>query len=318
MAVELLHGDCLDKMKHIESSSVDLILTDLPYGTISGIGSKGIDSYDRLGTVDWDNVIDFKLLFEHFDRILRKRGKILLFAQQPFTTGLINNAPSNIKFGHTLFWDKGHFANCLTVKKACVNYIEEILLFSKIDDPNDGHDARTYFEEQRQLIKHMSYHEINKNCFGSASNGGGMASNILTPTKKNWTFPTKEKYEALQSLGICLEPYEKLKVMDNNHKVKFASTFNLWEGEKYKSNLFKYKKDYTGHHPTQKPVKLLEDLIKTYSNENDLVVDATMGSGSTGVACKNTNRNFIGIERDDEYFDIASKRINKPRITDFS
>jgi len=61
-----------------------------------------------------------------------------------------------------------------------------------------------------------------------------------------------------------------------------TSTFNLWEGNKYKSNILKYKKDYTGHHPTQKPVLLLEDLIKTFSNENDLVVDLTMGSGSTG------------------------------------
>ena len=88
------------------------------------------------------------------------------------------------------------------------------------------------------------------------------------------------------------------------------STFNLWEGNKYKSNILKYKKDYDGHHPTQKPILLLEDLIKTFSNENDLVVDLTMGSGSTGVACVNTNRKFIGIEQDENYFEIAEKRIN--------
>lgn len=63
-------------------------------------------------------------------------------------------------------------------------------------------------------------------------------------------------------------------------------------------------------HPTQKPVKLLEYLINTYTNEGDVVLDNTMGSGSTGVACKNTNRNFIGIEKDDKYFEIAEKRIN--------
>ena len=87
------------------------------------------------------------------------------------------------------------------------------------------------------------------------------------------------------------------------------STFNLWEGNKYKSNILKYKKDYNGYHPTQKPVLLLEDLIKTFSNEGDTVVDLTMGSGSTGVACKNTGRNFIGIELNDEYFGIAKERI---------
>lgn len=85
--------------------------------------------------------------------------------------------------------------------------------------------------------------------------------------------------------------------------------FNLWEGKKHKSNILKYKKDYDGYHPTQKPVSLLEDLVKTFSNEGDLVVDLTMGSGSTGVACKNTGRNFVGIELDEEYFKIAQSRI---------
>ena len=103
--------------------------------------------------------------------------------------------------------------------------------------------------------------------------------------------------------------FAELKEIDNEFKKKFASTFNLWEGKKYKSNILKYKKDYTGHHPTQKPVLLLEDLIKTFSNEKDLVVDLTMGSGSTGVACCNTNRDFIGIELDKEYFKIAEQRI---------
>ncbi len=87
------------------------------------------------------------------------------------------------------------------------------------------------------------------------------------------------------------------------------ATFNLWEGKKYKSNILKYKKDYDGYHPTQKPVLLLEDLIKTFSNENDLVVDLTMGSGSTGVACKKSNRHFIGIEKDETYFKLAVERV---------
>ena len=104
--------------------------------------------------------------------------------------------------------------------------------------------------------------------------------------------------------------YSILKQQENEFKEKTKSTFNLWEGGKYKSNILKYKKDYDGYHPTQKPVLLLEDLIKTFSNENDLVVDLTMGSGSTGVACKNTKRDFIGIEMNEEYFKIAEKRIN--------
>ena len=73
--------------------------------------------------------------------------------------------------------------------------------------------------------------------------------------------------------------------------------------------MFLYFKTERGLHPTQKPFALLEYLIKTYTNENDTVLDFTMGSGSTGVACKNLNRNFIGIEKDEKYFDIAKQRI---------
>ena len=114
-------------------------------------------------------------------------------------------------------------------------------------------------------------------------------------------------------------PFNKLAEIDRPFKSKLnddynninPATFNLWEGNKYKSNILKYKKDYNGYHPTQKPVLLLEDLIKTFSNENDLVVDLTMGSGSTGVACKNTNRNFIGIEKDENYYNIAVRRVSE-------
>ena len=82
------------------------------------------------------------------------------------------------------------------------------------------------------------------------------------------------------------------------------------EKQKYKSNVFEYKKDYDGYHPTQKPILLLEDLIKTFSNDGDTVVDLTMGSGSTAIACMNTGRNFIGFELDEGYFNIANERIS--------
>ncbi|HQK63504.1 MAG TPA: site-specific DNA-methyltransferase [Methanofastidiosum sp.] len=81
-------------------------------------------------------------------------------------------------------------------------------------------------------------------------------------------------------------------------------------GQRYPKTVIKFNKEY-GLHPTQKPVALLEYLIKTYTNENETVLDNCMGSGSTGVACINTNRNFIGIEKDDKYFEIAKSRIEK-------
>ena len=81
--------------------------------------------------------------------------------------------------------------------------------------------------------------------------------------------------------------------------------------ERYPKSVLRFAKDVqkTALHPTQKPVALLEFLIKTYTNENSLVLDNCMGSGSTGIACLNTNRDFIGIEKDDKYFEIAKQRI---------
>jgi site-specific DNA-methyltransferase (adenine-specific) len=106
---------------------------------------------------------------------------------------------------------------------------------------------------------------------------------------------------------------EKIQADRDRYLAEFAADypviFNLPKGKKYKSNVLEYKKDYTGLHPTQKPIALMEDLIRTYTNEGQLVLDFTMGSGTTGVACKNLNRRFIGIELDKDYFEIAQKRI---------
>ena len=101
--------------------------------------------------------------------------------------------------------------------------------------------------------------------------------------------------------------YDKLLEVDN----RTSCRFNLENGAKFKGNVLAYKKDGGGFHPTQKPVALMEDLIKTYTNEGETVLDFTMGSGTTGAACANTRRNFIGIELDEEYFNIAVKRIAK-------
>ena len=113
------------------------------------------------------------------------------------------------------------------------------------------------------------------------------------------------------------KPYEELKQIDTEFRTKlkdelnkkYPSVFNLPPNAKYKSNVLEYKKDYDGYHPTQKPVALLEDLIKTYSNEGDNVLDFTAGSGSTGVACMNTNRKFTLIEKEEKYFNILKSRL---------
>ena len=292
----------------IENGSVDLILTDLPYGTVKGLGGD-IEKYKILSNCDWDNIIDTKNIFEISNRILRKNGKMILTANQPFTTELISKAIPNLPHCYNMYWDKMHFANCLVANKAPVSYIEDVLVFSKNHETEAIHPLRPYFKDVINFIG-LNLKQINTKL------GHRRAEHTFYIDSTQYGLCTEKTYlELIEVFGIDnineFKTFAEIKEVDTIYKDRFSSTFNLWEGKKYKSNILKYKKDYTGHHPTQKPVLLLEDLIKTFSNENDLVVDLTMGSGSTGVAAQNTNRRFIGIEKDENYFKIAETRIKE-------
>jgi site-specific DNA-methyltransferase (adenine-specific) len=304
--IQLYKGDCLIESDNIESGSVDLILTDLPYGTVKGLGGD-IEKYKRLSNSYWDNVIDTNEVYNIANRILRKNGKMVLFCQEPFTTELVTKAIPNVPFCYRMIWEKDHYANALLSKKAPVNYYEDILVFSKNYDFEGLHPLRPYFTKVIDFVGLRKKTIIEKI--------GQRADHVLRVKSSQFDLCTESTYlELVDVFGIDnmkgYKDYEELKVIDNEFKKQYASTFNLWEGKKYKSNILKYKKDYDGYHPTQKPVLLLEDLIKTFSNKGDLVVDLTMGSGSTGVACANTKRSFIGIEQDDKYFAIAQDRID--------
>jgi DNA modification methylase len=305
--IKLIKGDCLTVSDEIKDGSVDLILTDLPYGTVKDLGNSETIQHGMKGKTEWDTVIDSTKIFNIANRILRKNGKMILFAQQPFTNELINKAISNVPFNYSMIWEKDHFANALTAKKAPLNYYEDVLVFSKTIEDKREHPLQDYF--YAEFVK--SRITVKEYC---SKLGTKHASHFFT---KGMQFRTpNEKYlKQLQDLtglfNITIEQVnQKQKEFLEYNRNKFASTFNLWEGKKFKSNILEYKKDYTGLHPTQKPILLLEDLIKTFSNKKDLVVDLTMGSGSTGVACKNTERKFIGIELDENYFNIASKRLS--------
>lgn len=290
-----MQGDCLIEAENIPSGSVDLILTDLPYGTMNGFNG-----------IDWDFAIDPKEVYAIANRILRKNGKMVLFSQEPYTSKLINNAIPNVPFSYRMIWEKDNFANALLVNKAPVSYYEDILVFSKTHDHESLHPLRRYFKSI------LDYIGLTKK--GIVERIGQKADHAFRTDSTQFGLCTEATYsELIQLFGIDkmqgFKTFTELKLIDEQFKKDLPSTFNLWEGNKFKSNILRYKKDYDGYHPTQKPVALLEDLIKTYSNEGDTVVDLTMGSGSTGVACKNTGRNFVGIELNDEYFGIAKERI---------
>lgn len=299
--IQLIKGDCLIESDKIESGSVDLILTDLPYGNMNTDGGR------KLGINGWDLAIEPSKVYEIANRILRKNGKMVLFSQEPYTSKLITEAIPNVPFSYRATWEKDNFANALGVNSNMVSFTEDILIFSKYYETEAIHPLRPYFKKVMEFIN-LNLKQINTKL------GHRKAEHTFYINSTQYGLCTENVYnELIEVFSIDFmndfKYYAELKEIDDQFKKEFASTFNLWEGEKYKSNILKYKKDYNGYHPTQKPVLLLEDLIKTFSNENDLVVDLTMGSGSTGVACVNTNRKFIGIEKDDKYFEIAKKRI---------
>ena len=315
--MQLIQGDCLIESAKIETGSVDLILTDLPYGTVTNIASRDTVKHGMQNKTNWDCVIETEKIYEIANRILRKNGKMVLFAQQPFTTELISKQIPNLPFNYSMIWKKDHFANSLIAKKAPLNYYEDVLVFSKSylkgKDIIPENPVYHYLQEckNRSGLSIKDFNYLYCDHVGKTKNRHrGMVARCWE-TSQFWT-PNKDIYEnVLQPTGFFPLPYSEIEKMD----LQEQSTFNLWEGNKFKSNILEYKKDYDGLHPTQKPILLLEDLVKTFSNENDLVVDLTMGSGSTGVSCVNTKRNFIGIEKDDKYFEIAKKRIEEHLTT---
>lgn len=290
--INLLNGDCLELMKSIPDGSVDLILTDPPYGTMNGFNG-----------IDWDYTIDNDVMWSEINRVLRVNGCCVLFSQEPYTSKLITQGHNNVPFSYRAVWQKDSFANALLCNKAMVGLFEDICVFFKRHDDLKLHPLRRRI---KSIVDHIG--KTKKQIFSEMGHQG--VCHFFRYDTDQFNLCTEATYnELIELYGIDkldnFTPYAELVEINKS----YLRVFNLHDGKKYKSNILEYKKDYNGYHPTQKPVALLEDLIKTYSNEGDTVLDFTMGSGSTGVACVNTNRNFIGIELDKDYFDVAQERI---------
>ena len=242
--IDLRLGDCLEVMKDIPDGSVDAIITDPPYGTTA---------------CKWDSVIDFELMWEQLNRIIKLNGAIVLFGSEPFSSAL---RMSNIKnYKYDWVWDKNKPTGMLNAKRQPLRRFENVMVFYK---------KQCTYNPQKTInpkgIEKRSLYSYNRENEGGETTGeikkGGVSSD----------------YEADKLLPV---------------------------------NIQVFKKPNKPKHPTQKPVELMEYLIKTYTNENETVLDFTMGSGSTGVAAKNLNRSFIGIEQDQKYYNIAEQRIKE-------
>ena len=312
----LMQGDCLERMKEIPSGSVDAIVCDPPYGTVRG---AGLDGWGGEKT-DWDIKLNTPGMLAECNRILRPNGALVLFAQDPYTSELITGAHGNLPFSYRYTWLKDHFANALIAKKAPVNYTEDVLVFFKKHTKHDFEGFHPLRQYAKKVMEHIGkgIKEIN------ADLGHRRAEHFFYVDSTQFGLCTEATYsELIERYDFGGEPW----FMQFGDMVEINATyraeliekmtsaapkvFNLPHGAKYKSNVLEYRKDYSGHHPTQKPVALLSDLVETYTNAGDTVLDFTFGSGSTGVACANTGRKFIGIELDLGYFNIALDRIEK-------
>jgi len=321
------HGDCLVESQNIENYSVDLILTDLPYGTTA---------------CSWDEIIPFEPMWKEFYRVLRPNGFIVLTASQPFTSKLVSSNIDN--FSHNWVWNKIRGVGHLLAKKRPMMASEDILVFSN----EHSHDFTFRSPLRKYAIRLFEYiGKTKKQIFEDMGNQsvchfmrtGSTQFNMCTEKCYNdlirlYSIDKMEGFEQFEKLVKDNEEYlnsfprvynPQMRSRDKARVSKMKATENTCYGnledyqgelleESYPINIIEF--DKSGHsnmllHPTQKPLELMEYLIKTYTNEGMVVFDATMGSGTTGLAAVKNGRKFIGIEKDENYYNVAVRRVSE-------
>lgn len=218
----------------------------------------------------WDTVIDITKLWEHYKRIVKKPSGVILLFGQQPFTSML--VSSNYDwFKYNLIWKKNKTTQFLLANYRPMKCTEDICVFSK-----GGAAAAS------KRKGNMTYNPQNL-----------VPVNIV---KKN----SKERIGKMLNQSHHLGPNNKL-ISNSEYSQKFTN---------YPNELIEFDIECDTIHETQKPIKLIEYLIRTYSNERETILDNTMGSGTTGIGCVNTNRKFIGIELDELYFKLSKHRIN--------
>lgn len=205
--------------------------------------------------------------------------------------------------------------NAMMAKTAPLSYFEDINVFTHDADSAKLYPLRDYAKKVIEFTG-KSGSKIEKELAANGVDKPWELHHFIAGDNCSTIRITSEyAYNVLiEHYGIDKMPgfmtYEELKRIDTEYKRKFARTFNLPKVKSSKSNVLQYAKDKDSFHPTQKPVALIADLIRTYSNEGDTILDNCMGSGTTAVACIKEKRHFIGFELNKDYYDKACKRID--------
>jgi DNA modification methylase len=318
-------GDCLELLPSIPDKSVDMILCDLPYGTTA---------------CSWDSIIPLDRLWEQYARVIKDNGNIVLTAQGVFCAKLI--CYRETWFNHDYVWIKNQHSNFALVGIQPLRIFENILVFRppRKDDIEIqfNKELRAYSKQVKEFIG-LGLKKINEIL------GHRKSEHFFYVDTSQFDLCTKETYEQLiacfkidQMPGFLnfetlqsmkekqiLLPYtfnfdDRVKSTKQTKKDAFGSTDTLGNCAKdYKEHTSKAYVNYPrntlyfdcerGQHPTQKPVALFEYLIRTYSNEGEVILDNCSGSGTTAIACLNSNRQYICIERDETYYKRSLERI---------
>lgn len=278
---KIYNEDCLVGMKAIPDKSIDCIICDLPYGVLNRSNPQA----------QWDNIIPIEPLWEQYERVIKDNGAIVLFAQGMFTAQLMMSNPKMWRYN--LIWDKINRSTGFLNANRCPLRIHE--------------DIVVFYKSQPTYNPQFTFGQVNHKR-GGAGNGykqnkaGAIYGKMTNGGKKE-----KEDMPSFEDSEMCLSGAR------NRCYGNFAVTETKITNEKYPTSIIPMDKEHDGnyHHPTQKPVNLIRWLVRTYTNEGDLVLDNCMGSGTTAVACLKEKRHFIGYEITKEYFDIAQERIKQ-------
>tara|TARA_R100001594_G_scaffold93242_1_gene127587 strand:+ start:809 stop:1642 length:834 start_codon:yes stop_codon:yes gene_type:complete len=273
----LLNGDCLDEMKELEDDSIDLIFCDLPYGQTS---------------CKWDCKIDLQKFWIEIMRIKKTHTPIFMTTTTKFGVDLINTAPKKCPFRYDLVWVKSAPAGFLSAKKMPMRKHEMIYVFY---EKLPFYDLSSH---THKFIQSGDKDEVGKLYRDGVKRVDGM----------------KGKYEPALPTSIVKEELDE-KYKNKGGLYSKVSRNGLLKAETHYDPPLPTSaleiKSTKGKHSTEKPVALIEWILKYYSKEGGVVLDPTMGSGSTGVACRNMKRNFIGIELDPEIYGVAVNRIEE-------
>ena len=285
----LLNGDCLEELKQIESNSVQLILTDPPYN----INHKNLE-WDKI-----DNYIDFMIsVFKEGYRVLKKNGSLYFFHNDFKQIAELQVAiEKETRFRNQRFitiTKDSYITKLYPNSKSWINCCEYLLIYTKHE--NREVKQIEYFKElHKQIGKTKS--QIIKDI--------PLADHAFRVSINNFALPTQETYDRmieLYKLKDC-KTLEELRTL----REPILYTYNGNSQPNYIH--VDFKKNKLTSHPCEKPQELLMNIIETASNEGDIILDMFMGCGSTGIACKKLNRNFIGIEKDNDCFNEAHKKI---------